>query len=64
MGRGKKDRGGWIKEKYGQSWQIIPSASGRLMGDKNADKAQSVTKAMLQMDKIGTARLEQAYDQA
>lgn len=64
VGRGKNDRGGWIKEKYGLSWQIIPNALGRLMGDKNAAKAQSVAKAMLQMDKIDTARLEQAHDQA
>lgn len=64
MGRGKKDRCGWLKDKYGLSWQIIPSALSRLMGAKNAAKAQSVMKAMLQMDKIDIARLQQAYDQA
>ena len=61
---GKKDRCGWLKDKYGLSWQIIPSALGKLMGDKNAAKAQNVMKAMLQMDKIETARLQQAYDEA
>jgi predicted 3-demethylubiquinone-9 3-methyltransferase (glyoxalase superfamily) len=61
---GKTDRCGWLKDKYGLSWQIIPSALGRLMGDNNATKAQSVMKAMLQMDKIDIARLQQAYDQA
>jgi predicted 3-demethylubiquinone-9 3-methyltransferase (glyoxalase superfamily) len=61
---GKTDRCGWLKDKYGLSWQIIPSALGRLMGDNNAAKAQSVMKAMLQMDKIDIARLQQAYDQA
>jgi predicted 3-demethylubiquinone-9 3-methyltransferase (glyoxalase superfamily) len=61
---GKTERCGWLKDKYGLSWQIIPSALGRLMGDNNAAKAQSVMKAMLEMDKIGIARLQQAYDQA
>ena len=61
---GKIERCGWLKDKYGLSWQIIPSALGRLMGDKNAAKAQSVMKAMLEMDKIDVARLQQAYDQA
>jgi predicted 3-demethylubiquinone-9 3-methyltransferase (glyoxalase superfamily) len=61
---GKKDRCGWLKDKYGLSWQIIPSALGKLMGDKNAAKAQNVMKAMLQMDKIDIARLQQAYDEA
>lgn len=61
---GKTERCGWLKDKYGLSWQIIPSALGRLMGDNNAAKAQSVMKAMLQMDKIDIARLQQAYDQA
>ena len=61
---GSKERCGWLKDKYGLSWQIIPSALGKLMGDNNAAKAQSVMKAMLEMDKIDIARLQQAYDQA
>jgi predicted 3-demethylubiquinone-9 3-methyltransferase (glyoxalase superfamily) len=61
---GKTERCGWLKDKYGLSWQIIPSALGRLMGDNNAAKAQSVMKAMLEMDKIDIARPQQAYDQA
>ena len=61
---GKTERCGWLKDKYGLSWQIIPSALGRLMGDNNAAKAQSVMKAMLEMDKIDIARLQQTYDQA
>ena len=60
---GKKDRCGWLKDKYGLSWQIIPSALGKLMGDQNAAKAQKVMKAMLQMDKIDIAHLQQAYDE-
>jgi predicted 3-demethylubiquinone-9 3-methyltransferase (glyoxalase superfamily) len=61
---GKTERCGWLKDKYGLSWQIIPSALGRLMGDNDAAKAQSVMKALLEMDKIDIARLQQAYDQA
>jgi predicted 3-demethylubiquinone-9 3-methyltransferase (glyoxalase superfamily) len=60
---GKKERCGWLKDKYGLSWQIIPSALGKLMGDKDAEKAKRVMQAMLQMDKIDIALLQQAYDQ-
>lgn len=61
---GKKDRCGWITDKFGLSWQIIPSALGRLMGDKNPAKANSVMKAMLQMSKIDVKLLQEAYDRA
>jgi predicted 3-demethylubiquinone-9 3-methyltransferase (glyoxalase superfamily) len=59
---GKKERCGWLKDKYGLSWQIIPSALGKLLHDKDAGKAKRVMEAMLQMDKIDTTRLQQAYD--
>jgi predicted 3-demethylubiquinone-9 3-methyltransferase (glyoxalase superfamily) len=61
---GKKERCGWLKDKYGLSWQIIPSALGKLLGDKDSAKANRVMVAMLQMDKIDIQRLQQAYDQA
>jgi predicted 3-demethylubiquinone-9 3-methyltransferase (glyoxalase superfamily) len=61
---GKKERCGWLKDKYGLSWQIIPSALGKLLGDKDPAKANRVMMAMLQMDKIDIQRLQQAYDQA
>ena len=57
---GKKDRCGWLQDKFGVSWQIIPSALGRLLGDKDPAKAQRVMQAMLQMDKIDIKRLEDA----
>lgn len=57
---GKKDRCGWLQDKFGLSWQIIPSALGRLLGDKDRAKAQRVMQAMLQMDKIDIKRLEEA----
>ncbi len=61
---GRKDRCGWLQDKYGLSWQIIPSILGRMLQDKNPKKSQNVMKAMLQMDKIDIAKLKQAYDQA
>ena len=61
---GSKERCGWLKDKYGLSWQIIPFALGKLMGDKNPAKAKSVMNAMLQMNRIDIKTLQQAYDQA
>jgi len=58
---GQKSRCGWLKDKYGLSWQIIPSALGKLMSDPDREKAGRVMKAMLQMDKIDVKRLEQAH---
>lgn len=60
---GEKQRCGWLKDKYGLSWQIIPSVLGKMLQDKNPKKADRVMKAMLQMDKLDIKRLEQAYDQ-
>ncbi len=60
---GSKDRCGWLKDKYGLSWQIVPSVLGKMLQDKDAEKAKRVMKAMLQMDKIDIKRLQQAYDQ-
>jgi predicted 3-demethylubiquinone-9 3-methyltransferase (glyoxalase superfamily) len=61
---GQKSRCGWLKDKFGLSWQIIPKALGELMGDKDPRKSQSVMNAMLQMGKIDIARLKEAYAQA
>jgi predicted 3-demethylubiquinone-9 3-methyltransferase (glyoxalase superfamily) len=51
---------GWLKDKYGLSWQIIPDALGELLGDPDPEKAGRVMQAMLQMRKIDVARLEHA----
>ncbi len=59
---GEEGRCGWLKDKYGLSWQIIPSILGKLMQDKDPEKAQRVVKAMLQMNKIDIKALQQAYD--
>ena len=60
---GEKSRCGWLKDKYGLSWQIIPTALGEMMQDKDPAKSQRVMKAMLQMDKIDIKTLRQAYEQ-
>ena len=59
---GEESMCGWLKDKYGLSWQIIPKALGELMGDPDPVKAQRVTQAMLQMRKIDVTGLQQAYD--
>jgi predicted 3-demethylubiquinone-9 3-methyltransferase (glyoxalase superfamily) len=61
---GKKSRCGWLKDKYGLSWQVVPTVLGKMMQDRDAGKAGRVMKAMLQMDKIDIKRLQQAYDRA
>jgi predicted 3-demethylubiquinone-9 3-methyltransferase (glyoxalase superfamily) len=53
---------GWLKDKYGLSWQIVPSILGKLLGDKDPAKANRVMKAMLQMKKLDIAGLQKAYD--
>lgn len=59
---GEKQRCGWLQDKFGVSWQIIPTALGTLLSVKDAAKAQRVMQAMLQMDKIDIERLKQASE--
>jgi predicted 3-demethylubiquinone-9 3-methyltransferase (glyoxalase superfamily) len=59
---GEESRCGWLKDKYGLSWQIIPSALSKMLQDKDREKAKRVMDAMLQMGKIDISRLQQAYD--
>jgi predicted 3-demethylubiquinone-9 3-methyltransferase (glyoxalase superfamily) len=60
---GKKVECGWLKDKYGVSWQIVPIVLIEMLRDKDAEKSQRVMKAMLQMKKLDIARLEEAYRQ-
>ena len=60
---GSEDRCGWLKDKFGLSWQIIPSVLGELLQDKDPAKAGRVMQAMLQMSKIDIEALQQAYNQ-
>ena len=59
---GEEQPCGWLKDKYGLSWQVIPTVLGTLLQDKDAEKAKRVMLAMLQMKKIDIKRLQQAYD--
>ena len=59
---GEEQPCGWLKDKYGLSWQIIPSILGTLLRDKDPQKSGRVMKAMLQMKKIDIAGLKQAYE--
>ncbi len=60
---GEKGRCGWLKDKFGLSWQIIPAALGELLGNKDPEKSKRAMQAMLQMDKIDIAKLQQASAQ-
>jgi len=59
---GEKSRCGWLKDKYGLSWQVNPTVLGEMLQDKDPEKSKRVMEAMLQMDKIDIKCLEQAYD--
>jgi predicted 3-demethylubiquinone-9 3-methyltransferase (glyoxalase superfamily) len=53
---------GWLKDKYGASWQIVPNVLRKMLADPDAEKSQRVMKSMLQMKKIDIEALERAYD--
>ncbi|HEX5734126.1 MAG TPA: VOC family protein [Blastocatellia bacterium] len=53
---------GWLKDKYGLSWQIVPAVLNEMLQDKDAEKAKRVTRAMLQMKKLDIETLKQAYE--
>jgi len=57
---GEKSRCGWLKDKYGVSWQIVPAMLDKLLGDKDPAKSERAWEAMLQMDKLDIAALKQA----
>jgi len=59
---GEESRCGWLKDKYGLSWQIVPSEMGELLGDPDPEKATRVRDAMLQMTKIDLKELREAYE--
>ena len=54
---------GWLKDRYGLSWQIVPTVLGQMLQDRDPKKAERVMAAMLQMKKIDIAGLKKAYDQ-
>lgn len=63
LGEGREGQCGWIKDRYGLSWQIIPAVLGELLADQDPAKVKRVTEAMLQMKKLDIERLKQAAGQ-
>lgn len=59
---GQKSVCGWLKDKFGLSWQIVPTILGELLYDKDPEKSKRVMEAMLKMDKISIKLLKEAYD--
>jgi len=59
---GEQGRCGWLTDKFGLSWQIIPTVLGELLQDEDAEKAGRVMQAMLQMHKIDIEALKRAYE--
>jgi predicted 3-demethylubiquinone-9 3-methyltransferase (glyoxalase superfamily) len=60
---GEKSRCGWLKDKFGLSWQIVPAGLGDMLQDKNPQKAKNTMQAMLQMGKLDIQKLRDAHDQ-
>jgi predicted 3-demethylubiquinone-9 3-methyltransferase (glyoxalase superfamily) len=60
---GREVQCGWLKDKYGLSWQIVPTILNEMLNDPDPKKAERVMKAMLQMKKIDIKALKQAYEQ-
>jgi predicted 3-demethylubiquinone-9 3-methyltransferase (glyoxalase superfamily) len=59
----KAQQCGWLKDKYGVSWQVVPGVLAEMLQDKDKQKSERVMKALLQMKKLDIKRLEQAYNQ-
>jgi predicted 3-demethylubiquinone-9 3-methyltransferase (glyoxalase superfamily) len=60
---GEKQRCGWLTDRYGVSWQIVPTVLGDMLQDKDATRSKRVMEAMLKMNKLDIAGLMQAYEQ-
>ena len=60
---GKTQQCGWLQDRFGVSWQIVPTVLGRMLQDKDAEKSKRVMQAMLTMTKLDIALLKQAYEQ-
>ena len=60
---GQESQCGWLKDKYGLSWQVVPTRLVELLQDKDPAKSQRVMQALMQMKKLDINKLEQAYEQ-
>ena len=61
---GAENQCGWLQDKYGVSWQIVPVVLGEMLQDKDPEKSKRVMQAMLKMRKLDIKRLQEAYAQA
>ena len=59
---GETNQCGWLRDKFGVSWQIVPSVLGDLLGDEDQEKSERVMNAMLQMEKLDIKGLQEAYN--
>ena len=59
---GETGRCGWLKDRFGLSWQVVPTVLGSLIGSSNRTRAQQAIDTMMQMDKLDIAALQAAYD--
>ena len=59
---GEEGQCGWLKDKYGLSWQIVPTALGEYLNGKDPERSQRAMQAMLQMKKLDIGKLKQAYE--
>ena len=59
---GKKDQCGWLTDKFGLTWQIVPSVLGKLLHGPDSVKSDRVMNVMLKMNKLDIQQLQQAYD--
>jgi predicted 3-demethylubiquinone-9 3-methyltransferase (glyoxalase superfamily) len=63
-GGGSESRCGWLEDRFGLSWQIVPASLGKMLGDREPARAKRVADAMLAMNKLDISVLQQAYDGA
>ena len=61
---GQPSQCGWLKDKYGLSWQVVPTVLDKMMQDKDPEKANAVMEALLQMGKLDIAALKEAFEHA
>ena len=59
---GEKSRCGWLRDKFGLGWQVTPTILGKLLADKDQEKANRVMQTMLKMDKLDIEPLQRAYE--
>ncbi len=61
---GREDQCGWLQDKFGLSWQVVPTILGKMMADKDPKKSNAVMQAVLKMKRLNIDELKRAYDQA